>query len=214
MAKRFGSFPFVLLAVLGLCPAQAQDFGVARNFGGWCASKGLSGPGGVGTSSGGSRGDAGSRATGGGLGVAKSFSDWCASRGLPGPGPGGATSGPSLGINTHLEVASLEDIERAARGVACFEARQTEAWTILKALVGMKTPEDVWNSYDVAAKTCRTGMYSGPSAFDLTHQGGPTSQGPSPSSSSSFDGGRSDHSSSGNSSGAGGAGRSAFDGID
>jgi hypothetical protein len=214
MTKRFGGFPFVLLAVLGLGPAQAQDLGVSRDFGNWCASRGLSGPGGVGTSSGGSRGDAGSRATGGGLGVAKSFSDWCASRGLPGPGPRGATSGPSLGINMHLEVASLGDIEQAARAVACLEACHTESWTILKALVGMKTAGDVWNSYEVAAKTCRTGMYSGPSAFDLAHQGGPTSQAPSPSGSSSFDGGGSDHSSSGNSSEAGGAGRSAFDGID
>jgi hypothetical protein len=157
----------------------------------------------------------------------------------PGPRLVGALStgsrgagGYSLGVDLRLEVASLEEIEQAARAAACDEALSKELRSISNAVIaewscilgvskdlGMGCVEfpgkvvDVARAYDAAARACRTGIYSGSSTFDLTHQGGPTSQDSGRTGSSSFDSGRSERPSAGDSGGLGAARCSSFDSM-
>jgi hypothetical protein len=88
MVKSFSGFLFIMLAVFGHRPAQAQDaysramergFGVSQSFSDWRASRGLSGMERGSAISGGSRGDIWSRATERGFGVSSRFNEWCRS---------------------------------------------------------------------------------------------------------------------------------------
>jgi len=144
MTKRFAGFPIVVLLVLSLLAWQTaviakDDPGMnGRDRGGNAGGGDRRGGSDRGPSRSGSgdrrgsastersRRDFGSRGTEYSLGVAKSFSEWCASRGLPGPARGGATAGP-LGVNTHLEVASLEEIKRGRGGLSDFNQQCNQA---------------------------------------------------------------------------------------